>query len=119
MKYLVIILCIVVLAACGEGECQQVVDTTELGAHIRGYSGCVPVKIYVTAGKIDSVVPLQNSETPRFFSRAAECLKDSWNGLTLQEAIDADVDAVSGATKSSNALIENVRLGATELLNRQ
>jgi electron transport complex protein RnfG len=36
-------------------------------------------------------------------------------GLTPKEAMEAKIDAVSGATMSSDALIENVQAGLKEL----
>ena len=38
-------------------------------------------------------------------------LLEQWNGKTVDEALAAQVDVVAGATYSSNAVIENVRLG--------
>ncbi len=91
---------------------QEIINTTELGKDIEGYGGPVPLEIYVTDGRIDSIVPLENSETPRFFSRLESGgLARAWNGKTLQEAQTMKVDGVSGATYSSNAFIANVQLG--------
>ncbi len=92
---------------------QEIINTTELGKDISGYAGPVPLEIYVTDGKIDSIVALENSETPKFFSRLQSGgLTQAWNGKTLEEAMSMDVDAVTGATFSSNAYIANVRAGA-------
>ncbi len=92
---------------------QEIINTTEIGKDISGYAGPVPLEIYVSNGKIDSIVALSNSESPRFFGRLAEGgLTQAWNGKTLQEAQTMNVDAVSGATYSSNAFIANVRAGA-------
>ncbi len=92
---------------------QEIINTREIGKDISGYAGPVPLEIYVSNGKIDSIVALSNSESPRFFGRLAEGgLTQAWNGKTLQEAQTMNVDAVSGATYSSNAFIANVRAGA-------
>ncbi len=92
---------------------QEIINTTDLGKDILGYGGPVPLEIYVTDGKIDSVVALSNSETPKFFARLESSgLTRAWNGKTLKEAETMDVDAVTGATYSSNAFIANVRVGA-------
>lgn len=89
-----------------------VVTTTEIGKDVIGYGGPVPVNIYISGGKIDSVAPLPNDETPRFFERVADAgLFNSWDGLTVEEAAAKKVDAVTGATYTSKAAIENVRLG--------
>lgn len=92
---------------------QEIINTTDLGKDISGYGGPVPLEIYVTDGKIDSVVALSNSESPKFFSRLESSgLTRAWDGKTLKEAETMGVDAVTGATYSSNAYIANVRAGA-------
>lgn len=89
-----------------------VINTTTLSENVNGYGGPTPVLIYVTDGKIDSVAPLPNSETPHFFERVTESgLLNKWNGLTLKEAAELHPDAVSGATYSSKAVIANVEAG--------
>ena len=87
-----------------------VVNTTELGKDIIGYAGPVPLDIYIQDGKIISVKALDNKETPEFFEEAVEILS-SWDGKTLNEALQLEVDAVSGATFSSTAIIDNVHRG--------
>ncbi len=92
---------------------QQIINTSGIGKDISGYGGPVPLEIYVTDGKIDSVVALQNSESPKFFNRLKnEGLTRAWNGKSLAEAETMNVDGVTGATYSSNAFIANVRAGA-------
>ncbi len=92
---------------------QEIINTTEVGKDILGYNGPVPLEIYVTDGIIDSIVALTNSETPNFFRRLESGgLTRAWNGKTLDEAQTLEVDAVTGATYSSNAFIANVRAGA-------
>lgn len=89
-----------------------VVNTTEMGKDIEGYGGAVPVEIYLTDLKIDSIVLLPNMETAPFVDRVKESgLLESWNGKSITEALKAPVDAVSGATYTSTAIISNVRLG--------
>lgn len=92
-----------------------VINTTTLAKGVTGYSGPVPVTITITDGRIDSISPLPNSETPGFFSRAVNSgLLDRWRGLTPEEALAKPVDAVTGATYSSKALIANVKAGLSE-----
>ncbi|MBP5795976.1 MAG: FMN-binding protein [Bacteroidales bacterium] len=40
---------------------------------------------------------------------------DAFNGMTVKKALQADVDAISGATMSSEALITNVKTGLKTL----
>ena len=70
--------------------------------------------VYTVDTKIVKVEALENSETPGFFQRMKDGgMLERWNGKTVDEALAAHVDAVAGATYSSNAVIENVRLGLT------
>lgn len=80
-----------------------------------GYAGPVPVKIYVSNGRIDSVSPLPNAESPEFFAQLTEQgLIRAFDGKTLDEAARLTPDAASGATFSSRAFIENVKAGAAK-----
>lgn len=89
-----------------------IVNTTEIASDVIGYSGPTPVEIRLVDGRIVSVTPLTNSETPGFFKRVVnEGLLDSWNGKTPREALATEVDGVTGATFSSRAIIKNVRAG--------
>lgn len=90
------------------------INTTELSYEVRGFNGTTPVEIDVVDGRITGIKALPNRETPRFFERVTQSgLLDKLNGKTLEEAKSIQLDAVSGATYSSNAVIENVRLGLT------
>lgn len=88
-----------------------IVNTTKLGANVQGYNGPTPLKIYIKEDKIEKVEALPNDETPRFFEMVKTGLLNKWNGMTIKQAASAKVDAVTGATYSSNAVKENVRLG--------
>ncbi|MBO6051804.1 MAG: 4Fe-4S binding protein [Bacteroidales bacterium] len=76
-----------------------------------GYMGPVPLLIALDAdGKVLKVLPLDNDETPSFMSRVSEAgLFDSWSGMSTDEAASAVVDAVSGATFSSRAIIQGMQ----------
>jgi len=87
-----------------------VINTKKIGKSIEGYNGTTPVKIYIKKNKVEKVEALPNQETPKYFMRAKKIL-DSWNGMTVNKAIKAKVDGVTGATYSSDALIENVQKG--------
>lgn len=86
------------------------INTTVIGSRYEGFGGAVPVTITLRKGKVVRVTPLPNRETPDYFYDA-ETLLESYKGLTVEEALNAKVDAVSGATYSSEALIGNVREG--------
>ena len=88
-----------------------VVNTTTLAQSVEGYNGATPLKIYIKNGKIEKIEALQNQETPRYFAKVKKQLLSRWNGMTVKAATSAKVDAVTGATLSSNAVIENVKRG--------
>ena len=66
--------------------------------------------IHIEKNKVVKVEALPNRETPKFFARAKAVLQQ-FEGLTVAKAQKAEVDGVSGATFSSNALTKNVKLG--------
>ena len=73
---------------------------------VKGYNGNTPLVIALDAeGRIKQVVLLPNHETPRFAERVVDGgLLKAWDGLTVEEAIDKNVDAISGATYTSNGV---------------
>ena len=87
---------------------------------VKGYNGNTPLLIALDAeNRIMRVVVLPNHETPRFAERVeAGGLYDSWNGLTVEEALDKQVDAVSGATYTSNG-VKNTLIVRLQAYQRQ
>ena len=73
---------------------------------VKGFNGPTPLLIALDAdGHIKNVVLLDNEETPRFAQRVVEGgLYEAWNGLTVEEALNTEVDAISGATYTSNGV---------------
>lgn len=88
----------------------MVVNTSALGADITGYAGKVPLKITIANGVVTHIEALPNDETPDFFNHAAS-LFNQWKSKTVDEAVSMKVDAVSGATFSSRAIIGNMQRG--------
>ena len=88
-----------------------IINTTSLATDIEGYVGCTPVKVYIKAGKVLRVEALENEETPKYFDMVEKGLMKKWNGMPVKTAEKAKVDVVTGATVSSEAIIENVRRG--------
>ncbi len=77
---------------------------------ITGYAGRVPVLIGMDSDRrITEVRMLPNRETPSYASMVSEGLAGSWTGLTPREAMTKEVDALTGATQTSEALITGVR----------
>ena len=88
-----------------------IINTTTLATDIEGYVGTTPVKVYIKAGKVLKVEALENEETPKYFDMVVKGLMKKWNGLPVKTAEKQKVDVVTGATVSSEAVIENVRRG--------
>ncbi len=77
--------------------------------NITGYAGRVPFLVGLDdQWRVTGVLMLDSQETASFAMRVKEELSDSWNQKLPDEAVEADVDAVSGATQTSNALIRGV-----------
>ena len=87
-----------------------VINTSALCTDVRGYRDMTPVEITITKGKVTKVEALRNNETPKYMDMVKPLL-DKWNGKTVKAAQTAKVDAVTGATFTSKALIENVQKG--------
>ena len=88
-----------------------IVNTTTLTQNVIGYNGTTPLKIYIKDDKIQKIEALPNDETPGLFARVQENLLNKWNGMTVKQAATAEVDVVTGATYSSNAVKANVKEG--------
>ena len=88
-----------------------VIDTTELGKDVEGYNGPTPLKIYINNNKVEKIEALKSFETPKYYVKVKKALLEKWNGLKFKDAKALKVDAVTGATFSSEAVIKNVQLG--------
>lgn len=88
-----------------------VVNTTELSKDVIGYADATPLKIYIQKNKVVKIEALKNMETPKYFVKVKKALLEQWNGQKVADAQKLKVDAVTGATMSSDAVIKNVQLG--------
>jgi uncharacterized protein with FMN-binding domain len=126
MKRMMILLAAaaVLLGACAAKnkpkQGSYVINTEQLGKEVMGYAGTTPLEIHVKNGKIEKIVALPNSETPGFFQLVLDSkIFSSLTDKTIEEASEVQLDAVSGATWSSKAVIENIRLGLKEAASRK
>ena len=76
-----------------------------------GYAGTVEVAVLVDSGnRVIGVLPGENVETRRYLNRIRRAkFFTRWNGLTLAELPGKEVDAVTGATYSCEAVKHGVR----------
>lgn len=105
--------------AVGTQNDTTVVNTTTLAKDITGYGGPVPLKIYLAEGRISRVEVLRNAETPEFIGRVEQELLSRYVGKSAEEASTMQVDAVSGATLSSNAVIKTMRRGLEKVKSEE
>lgn len=95
-----------------------IINTTDIGKNFIGYAGPTPVEIILKDNKIIKVKALDNQETPEFFGAVRNSdLLDSYNGLTLQQASEKQIDGVTGATYTSKAIINNMEAGVNYALD--
>ena len=88
-----------------------VINTTTLGKDVEGYAGPTPLKVYIKNNKVEKIEFLKTQETPKYYLKVKKALAEKWNGLKVKDASKQQVDAVTGATFSSEAVIKNVQLG--------
>ena len=117
-KYVFIVLAAVALMSAGQQDSPMtkengvvIVNTTTIAKDVEGYNGAVPVKIYIKKNKIVKIEVLKNQETPKYLAQVKKAMLNAWDGLTVKAAKAKKVDAVTGATFTSEALIENVNKG--------
>ena len=87
-----------------------VINTTEIGKDIEGYQATTPLKVYIKKDKVEKIECLKSQETPKYYAKVKKTLLNTWDGKKVKDAKTLKVDAVTGATFSSDAVIENVRL---------
>lgn len=84
-------------------------NSARWGKNIIGFAGPTPLFILTdTNGRVLHITAQANQETEGYFGQASQLLH-AWNGKTPAEALSQKVDAISGATYSSRAIIGNVQ----------
>jgi uncharacterized protein with FMN-binding domain len=87
-----------------------VINTTTIGKDIEGYNGPTPLKVYIKKNKVERIEFLKSMESPKYYAQVKKALLEKWNGQKVSDARTLHVDAVTGATYSSEAVIQNVQL---------
>lgn len=87
-----------------------VINTTTIGKDIEGYAGPTPLKVYIKKNKVQKIEFLKSFESPKYYVKVKNALQEMWNGKSVKDAKNLQVDAVTGATFSSEAVIKNVQL---------
>ena len=92
-----------------EKDGTYVVNTTTLAKDVEGYNGTTPVEVYIKKNKIAKVVPLKSQEGPKYVAKVKKGMLPKYEGINVKKGTVADVDAVTGATFTSEAIKENVK----------
>lgn len=125
-----ILLCLAILAvaaptiesrtrkkAASNSNTSQVIYTGDIAKKVYGYNGTTPLNIHIQGGKITRIEALPNNETPQYFKRVVDKIFPLFEGKTVAEAKRMKVDAVTGATYSSEAVIKNIQMGLEQAGN--
>ena len=94
-----------------EGEAMgYVLSSAPFAPAIEGFAGPTPLYIYMdTEGRVVRSAAGENAETPDFFASAWEGTTPKWEGKDAETGAKLKVDAVSGATYSSRAIVRNMQ----------
>ncbi len=88
-----------------------VIGTSPYMDHISGFGGPVPILIACNLKQeLIAIRLLANAESESFVADlTAQGFMKKWDGLALPQALEKKVDAVSGATMTSSAIVQTVR----------
>lgn len=92
-----------------EKDGTYVVNTTTLAQDVEGYNGPIPVEVYIKKNKIVKVVPLKSQEGPKYVAKVKKDMLPKYEQMNVKKGTVQDVDAVTGATFTSQAVQENIR----------
>ena len=92
-----------------EKDGTYIINTTTLAQDVEGYNGPTPVEVYIKKNKIVKVVPLKSQEGPKYVAKVKKGMLPSYEGMNVKKGSVQVVDAVTGATFTSDAIKENVR----------
>ena len=100
-----------------EKDGTYVINTTTLAKDVDGYVGPTPVEVYIKKNKIVKVVMLKSQETPKYNARVKKEMLPSYENKKIVKGKAVEVDGVTQATFTSNAVKENVKRNIKVLRN--
>ncbi len=92
-----------------EKDGTYIINTTTLGQDIEGYNGATPLEVYIKKNKIVKVVPLKSQEGPKYVAMVKKGMLTKYENMNVKKGTVQDVDAVTGATFTSDAYKENIK----------
>ncbi len=117
MKRITILAMVLMITTVIMAQKKEEVMTKEKGVYVikteslcdfKGYKSTVPLQITVKKNNIVKVEALPNTETPKFFQRIITEMLPKYTDIKFENY--SKVDGVTGATKSSNAVKENMKV---------
>ena len=93
-----------------ESDGTYMVNTTTL-CHAKGYKATTPLLVYIQKDRIVKVEALPSRETPKYYKLVKEGMLPAFSGKKAKEI--KKVDAITGATMSSEAVRENIQAALT------
>ena len=99
----------------------KVVNTSPYSDNIFGYNSITPLTIYIDENdRIVKVELCPNRESRGYINNVIKSgFLESWDGLTVEEALTHHVDAVSGSTYSSTAISQSLQVRMQELTSQK
>ncbi|MCT4672650.1 MAG: 4Fe-4S binding protein [Prolixibacteraceae bacterium] len=96
-------------------------NTSPISDSIIGFSSSVPVFIgFDNHDCVAGIALLQNTESKDFIVKLKEVgFFDSWNNLKLKDVLNTNVDAITGATLTSDAVIQSINHRVGFFLNKE
>lgn len=95
-----------------EKDGTYVVNTTTLAQDVEGYNGPTPVELYIKKNTLIKVVMLKSQETPKYNAKVKKQMLPGYENRKMKKGTTTvEVDGVTGATFTSDAIKENVRRG--------
>lgn len=93
-----------------EKDGTYVVNTTTLAQDVEGYAGPTPVEVYIKKDKIVKVVPLKTMDGPKYVAKVKNGMLSKYEGMKIEKKKALpQVDGVTGATFTSDAIKENIK----------
>ena len=93
-----------------EKDGTYVVNTTTLAKDVEGYAGPTPVEVHIKKNKIVKVVALKTQDGPKYVAKVKNGMLPKYEGMKIDKKKPLpQVDGVTGATFTSDAVRENVK----------
>ncbi|WP_281614982.1 4Fe-4S binding protein [Flammeovirga sp. SubArs3] len=97
------------------------ISTHDYASHVRGFAGEVPVLIgFDNDSTIQGMEMLQHNESGEYIEFILDDrLLDKWNGLTFDRALYHEVDGITSATETSEAIIKTIHVTLSEITGKE